>query len=314
MVKSIGLIGVPSSMGAFAPGQEKAPRALREAGLVQRLTQAGVAVVDYGDSAVRRWFPDPSRRAAQHATVVAKVAEETARRVSRAIEEKQTPVVLGGDCTIELGTVAGFLRGHHRVGLIYFDLHPDLNVPDAVPDGALDWMGLAHLIGEEGALPELYLTGSTAPMLRTDDVVLLGYGPEHTTTFESGVIDRRGIRAIPVDAVAAMPQQAATAALAALPSQVDHVLVHFDVDIVDFTDLPLSEERVRNRGLSFARAIQVLGVLTADERFAALTVTEVNPDHGAEDGSTIEIFAAGLVNALSGYSVTKFGAAIDVDA
>jgi arginase len=314
MVKSIGLIGVPSSMGAFAPGQEKAPRALREAGLVQRLTRAGVAVVDYGDSTVRRWFPDPSRRAAQHLTVVAKVAEETAQRVSRAIEETQTPVVLGGDCTIELGTVAGFLRGNHRIGLIYFDLHPDLNVPDAVPDGALDWMGLAHLIGEEGTLPELYLTGSTAPMHRTDDVVLLGYGPEHTTTFESGVIDRRGIRAIPVDAVAAMPQQAATAALAALPSHVDHVLVHFDVDIIDFTDLPLSEERVRNQGLSFAQAIQVLGVLTADERFAALTVTEVNPDHGAEDGSTIEIFAAGLVNALSGYSVTKFGTAIDVGA
>jgi arginase len=314
MVKSVGLIGVPSSMGAFAPGQEKAPRALREAGLVQRLTQAGVAVVAFGDSAVRRWFPDPSHRAAQHASVVAKVAGETAQRVSRAIEDKQTPIVLGGDCTIELGTVAGFLRDNHRVGLIYFDLHPDLNVPHAVPDGALDWMGLAHLLGEEGALTELNLTGSTAPMLRTDDVVLLGYGPEHTTTFETGVIERRGIRTIPVDAVAAMPQQAATAALEALPGQVDQVLVHFDVDIVDFTDLPLSEERVRNQGLRFAQAIQVLNVLAADERFAALTVTEVNPDHGAEDGSTIEIFAAGLVKALSGNSVTKIGAAIDVDA
>ena len=99
MVKSVGLIGVPSSMGAFAPGQEKAPRALREAGLVQRLTQAGVAVVDYGDSAVRRWFPDPSRRAAQHVSVVAKVAEETAQRVSRAFEDKQTPVVPSGCST-----------------------------------------------------------------------------------------------------------------------------------------------------------------------------------------------------------------------
>jgi arginase len=78
MLKTIGLIGVPSSMGAFAPGQERAPRALREAGLVQRLTQAGVEVVDYGDSALRRWFPDSSHRAAQHASAVAEIAAETA--------------------------------------------------------------------------------------------------------------------------------------------------------------------------------------------------------------------------------------------
>src|SRR5919112_1056463 len=103
MVRTVGMIGVPSSMGAFAPGQEKAPRALRQAGLVQRLTQAGVVVADYGDSALRRWFPDPSHRAAQHASVVAEVAAETAQRVARAVGDRQTPVVLGGDCTIELG-------------------------------------------------------------------------------------------------------------------------------------------------------------------------------------------------------------------
>ncbi len=300
MVRTVGLIGVPSSMGAFAPGQEKAPRALREAGLVQRLTQAGLAVVDHGDSALRRWFPDRSHRTAQHAAVVAEVAQETAQRVERAIGDGQTPVVLGGDYTIEPGTVAGFLQRNHRVGLIYFDLHPDLNVPHVVPDGALDWMGLAHLLGEEGALAELLLTGSTAPMLGADAVVLLGYGPEHTTTFESGVIERRGIHAIPVEVVATSPEETAAAALAALPSQVDHVLVHFDVDIIDFTDLPLSEERVRNRGLTFAQSMRVLAVLATDERFAALTITEVNPDHGAEDGSTIGTFATGLANALAG--------------
>jgi arginase len=314
MVKTVGLIGVPASMGAVAPGQEKAPRAWREAGLVERLPQAGVEVVDYGDSALRRWFPDPSRRAAQHASVVAEVAAETAQRVARAFGERQTPVVLGGDCTIELGTVAGFLQSNHRVGLIYFDLHPDLNVPDVVPDGALDWMGLAHLISEEGALADLQLAGSTAPMLRSDAVVLLGYGPEHSTSFERGVIDRRGIPAIPVDIVATMPERAAAYALAAFPRQVDHVLVHFDVDIIDFTDLPLSEERVRNQGLTFAQAMRVLGVLAADERFAALTVAEVNPDHGAEDGSTIETLAAGLANALSGDAVAKIGGARGVDA
>jgi arginase len=152
------------------------------------------------------------------------------------------------------------------------------------------------------------------PMLHSDAVVLLGYGPEHSTSFESGVIDRRGIRAIPVNVVAASPEEAAAAALAALPRQVDRVLVHFDVDIIDFVDLPLSEERVRNRGLTFAQAMRVLGVLVADERFAALTITEVNPDHGAEDGSTIETFAVGLVNALSENTILEIGGVSGINA
>ena len=86
-------------MGAFAPGQEKAPRALRAAGLVHRLTQAGLVVVDHGDFALRRWFPDCLHRTAQHAAAVVEVARETAQRVECAVGERQTPLVLGGDCT-----------------------------------------------------------------------------------------------------------------------------------------------------------------------------------------------------------------------
>ncbi len=181
MVEAIGLVGVPSSMGAFAPGQEKAPRALRQAGLVGELDRAGVEVVDHGDLAVRRWYPDRDHPTAQHASSVTEVVRETARSVERIVANSQTALVLGGDCTIELGTVAGFINSGRAVGLIYLDLHPDLNVPTAVPDGALDWMGTAHLIGVEGAVEELVQSGPIAPMLESDRVVLLGYGPSETT-------------------------------------------------------------------------------------------------------------------------------------
>jgi arginase len=299
MVKTIGLVGVPSSMGAFAPGQEKAPRALRSAGLIEELDRAGAEVVDYGDLAVRRWYPDRDHPTAQHVPSVAEVVRETARTVERIVANGQRALVLGGDCTIELGTLAGFLSAVSDIGLIYLDLHPDLNIPASVPDGALDWMGLAHLIGVEGAVNELVHSGPSAPMLEADRVVLLGYGPSETTEFEREVIGRRGIRAIPVDEVAMAPEAAAAAALAAIPDAVDRVLVHFDVDVVDFTDLPLSEERVRNRGLTFEQATRALGVLVGDERFAALTICELNPDHGAEDGSTLDTFVKGLAAAVA---------------
>ena len=80
MATTLGLIGVPTSMGAFAPGQEKGPTALREADLVGRLSRSGVGVADHGDLAVRRWRPDRENRRAQNLTAVAEVARETAGR------------------------------------------------------------------------------------------------------------------------------------------------------------------------------------------------------------------------------------------
>ncbi len=49
-----------------------------------------------------------------------------------------------------IGTVAGHIASSDGVGLVYFDLHADLNIPSSVPPGALDWMGLAHMLGDGG--------------------------------------------------------------------------------------------------------------------------------------------------------------------
>ena len=76
--------------------------------------------------------------------------------------------------------------------------------------------------------------------------------------------------------------------------------MHFDVDSIDFTDMPLSENTGRNYGLSFEAAMSALDVLLADERLLALTVSELNPYHGAEDGSTVRQFAERLASAIAG--------------
>ena len=105
------LLGVPTSAGAFAPGQEQAPRALRRAGLVDKLRAAGAEVADLGDSEVWRWRPDPAGPRAQNLGAVCEIARTTAGRVEDALAEPGGPLlVLGGDCTVEIGTVAGHLR------------------------------------------------------------------------------------------------------------------------------------------------------------------------------------------------------------
>jgi arginase len=105
------------------------------------------------------------------------------------------------DCTIELGTVAALLSSGERLGLIYFDVHPDLNVTDSVREGALDWMGVAHMLGEEGAVEPLSRFGPRFPLLGGEDVFLFSYGPEQATEWERQVIERRGLEGIQVEKV-----------------------------------------------------------------------------------------------------------------
>ncbi|MDB5077467.1 MAG: arginase, partial [Chloroflexi bacterium] len=216
MPRSIGLIGAPSSAGAYAPGQEKAPRALREAGLRERLEQAGAVTRDHGDLPVWRWRPDRSNRYAQNLPVVVEIAEAVAQRVRDAVASDEVALVLGGDCTVELGTVAGHLPTQERIGLLYFDIHGDLNTPQSVPDGALDWMGVAHLLGEEPATPELSRFGPRYPLLTPDQVLLFANDASHNTPWERAVIQRLGLTTIPLEDVAADPEASAARAFAYL--------------------------------------------------------------------------------------------------
>lgn len=299
MPSRLALLGVPTSAGAFAPGQERAPRELRRAGLVGRLRDAGVEVDDLGDSEVWRWRPDASSRTAQNLRAVCDIARDTAGRVERALADGGGPLlVLGGDCTIEIGVVAGHLARDERAGLVYFDLHPDLNTPESARPGALDWMGVAHMLGVPGAAPELSQVGSRRSLLRDDEVLFFAYGPDQATEFERGVLERRGLERVPVDEVAGDPEGAAARVLSGFGSRFDRLLVHFDVDVIDFTDAPLSEDTGRNEGLALDAAFRALAVLAASERLSALTVTELNPLHGDEEGRTLERFVDSLVACL----------------
>ncbi len=208
--------------------------------------------------------------------------------------------MLGGDCTVGIGTVAGHVASGERVGLIYFDTHADLNIPDSVREGALDWMGLAHMLGEAGASPELIGVGERAPLLEAEQVLLFGWGPEQATSFEREVIERRAIEVLPVGDVAADPEGAAASARRSIEPRCDRLLVHFDVDVIDFTDVPLSENTGRNEGLSFEHALRALDAILSSPRLAGLTITELNPDHAERGAGGIERLAAAVAESLAG--------------
>jgi arginase len=295
----LGVLGVPTSAGAFAPGQEQAPKALREAGLLDLLRDAGITVADHGDRPVWRWRPDRERPRVQNLDTVVSIVGETATRVAEAAASGEVTLVLGGDCTVGIGTVAGHVATgpDERIGLIYLDSHADLNIPESVHEGTLDWMGMAHMLAAEGAAPELARVGVKVPLLEADQVVLVGWGPEQATEFERAAIGERNLAIVPVDRVAADPEAAAVEARRHLGG-CDRIVVHFDVDVIDFTETPMSENWGRNEGLTFDDALRTFSVLVADAALAGVTITELNPDHTEAGAGTVERFARALATSL----------------
>jgi arginase len=297
MFKRLAIIGAPSSAGAYAPGQEKAPAALRAAGLPAYLAAGGITVDDRGDVPGFRWRADRVNPRAMNVNAASTVAKATAERVASALAADSAVLVLGGDCTVELGTVAGALRATQSIGVVYIDLDTDLNTPHSTQDGALDWMGVAHMLNVMGTVPELAMLGPRVPMLRPEQVLF--FANDNVEPFERQIIDELGIAEVQLADVAADPSSAAEAVASGWAQQFERLLVHLDVDVLDFVDMPLAENNRRNVGLRFDQLMAALRPLLCAPNWTALTVCELNPDHGEIDGSTLRTFAEALADALA---------------
>jgi arginase len=135
-------------------------------------------------------------------------------------------------------------------------------------------------------------------MLSADQVLLFGHGMEQATPWERERIERLGVARIPVEAVSEDAAGAARRALALVRSRFNRFVVHLDVDVIDFTDAPLSENTGRNIGLSFEAATGALRELLSDDGLAAVTVAELDPAHALAVDGLLERFAAALAESL----------------
>jgi arginase len=275
--------------------------AIRAAGLIDQLGRVGFQVDDLGDSPVVPWRPDRANPQAQNLHAVLETVQTTTKRVADALVQRdRIALVLGGDCTVGIGTVAGIQQAIGPVALNYFDLHSDLNTPASATDGALDWMALGHMLAVEGAEPTLMAAPGNAPLLDPGHVVLFAHALSHSTRFERGQIERLGLARVALEDVRSDPEGAASQALQLLANRSDHYAIHLDVDVVDFTDAPLSEHPSRNTGLKLDEMLQALRILASGPGLVAITLAELNPHNAAADEGLLERFAAALADAISG--------------
>lgn len=274
----IAIIGAPLDLGASRRGVDMGPSAIRVANLGPKLASLGFHIEDWGNVAVEQ--PERAPQGPANARYLPQIAE-TCRRLARAVEQAaaqgQMPLVLGGDHSVAVGTIAGISRHYRkrkaRIGVIWIDAHPDMNTPQTSPSGNVHGMPLACCIGlGPRALTHIY---GYAPKVDPKNVALVGLRDvdslEKPHVKHSGVraftmrdIDERGMRAVMAEAIE----------IASAGAEGFHVSL--DMDSVDPQEAPGVGTPVRG-GLNYREAHLAMEMICDAGRMVSLEVVEVNP-------------------------------------
>lgn len=301
MPDSIAVLGAPTSAGAHFPGLEQGPEHFRRAGLLAKLAAGGFEVLDFGDVPRVEYEIDRIHDQPRSVSRVSAVAREVAERMATIHGQGLRSLVVGGDCSITAGVVSGLSGAGARVGLVYLDGHVDLNTPQTSDYSVLDSMVMSHLFGVLDN--EFSRLGPSYPMLADDQVLFIGFDPDGINHGEAPILQQHQALTIPLPELLANPDMVA-ASLRILEAQVDTVVVHFDVDVINFLDYPVANFPWYN-GLSLEQASGCLEQLLASPKFECLVLTEFNPDRdkqGVHARRMIEILADRLRQGSTSWS------------
>jgi arginase len=269
----VAVFGVPTAAGGRAAGLERGPFALREAGLLADLRAGGGRVVNLSDLSLFPYRDDPGHPRARNAEVVECAVRAAADEMTRSLREGFT-IVLGGDCTLVAGTVAGATRTLGQpVGLVYIDADADLNTPETSPSGFLNGMALALALGRGPS--NVAAAGGPPPAVQPDHVALVGF--RAVDPGERPALGDLGL-ALPATAARRLGMRAAAAlALDGVGNGDGPVLVHLDVDVIDAVEMPAKQFLTPGTGLTYAEVSDLLTAIVASPRVVALEVTEYDP-------------------------------------
>jgi arginase len=270
----ISVIGMPMDLGQGRRGVDMGPSAIRYAKLQSTLTSLGFEVEDLGDINV----PSPESidigdHHLKFLNTVCDVNEALANVVSGAIERKRFPLVLGGDHSMAIGTVAGVAKHYHNLGLIWYDAHGDLNTGDTSPSGNIHGMPLAASLGI--GHPSLVNVGGYTPKVKPENVVLIGIREldkgEQNIAREMGLkvftmheIDRLGLARVMEEA------------LAIVGKNTDGVHLSLDLDGLDPKDAPGVGTPVPG-GITYRESHLALEMMSESKLITSAEFVEVNP-------------------------------------
>lgn len=290
----IRVIGAPMDLGADRRGVDIGASAIRYAGLNDQLRNLGYTVKDIGNIVI----PQPESQPVgdphiKYLKAIVEASEELARAVTAALQDKEFPLILGGDHSIALGSITGVARVHRDTGVIWIDAHGDFNVPETTPSGNIHGMVLSALAGI--GHPLLTGIGGWSPKINTQTIVIVGaraldleerllLRKHQVHVFTMTDIDQRGMSDIMADAIQIAGQAA------------DGIHLSLDMDSLDPRDAPGVGTPVRG-GLTYREAHLAMEIMANSGRMISMDTVEVNPILDREN-STAHLAVELILSAL----------------
>jgi arginase len=265
---------VPLDLGAGRRGVDMGPSAIRYAELEQHLRDTlGIAAIDLGNVAtpVAESTEGGDERARFLPQILA-ICDEVATLVAEARRNGQTPLVLGGDHSVALGSLVGMASTHGPGGVIWIDAHGDLNTPESSPSGNVHGMVLAAALGLGGDVFER--TAWTLPAIEPGKLALVGV--RSLDQGERELLKRLDARVFTMTDVDRIGIEACMREALAHASGSSFLHVSLDLDVVDPDVAPGVGTPVRG-GLSYREAHLAMEIVAEWQRADSFDVVEVNP-------------------------------------
>ncbi len=273
----IHIIGVPMDLGAGRRGVDMGPSAIRIAGVAEKLRALGHVVTDEGDIPIKPPELQKIRNDnLKYLPEIVRACTLLAGKIEKTISTGGFPLVLGGDHSIAIGSIAGIAamcrKQKKRLGVLWIDAHGDLNTPDTTPSGNIHGMPLAASLGL-GAI-ELTSVGGDFKKLTPQDVVLIA-----TRDLDDGerkLIKNLGINIFTMEEIDKHGMSMVMARALRKLKGVDHLHVSFDLDAVDPQVSPGVGTPVKG-GLNYREAHLIMETLNQSGTMSSLEVVEANP-------------------------------------
>jgi arginase len=291
-VKEVSIVGAEIDLGQTRRGTDMGPNAIRYSGLAERLDGLGIDVFDGGNIVAE--LPEVagvSDRQTLYLPAILASCKEIAARVGAIARAGRTPLVLGGDHSIAMGTLSGLHSVFGPGGVLWVDAHGDVNRPDTSPSGNVHGMPLAAALGKCGFSVDGL---AEPPWVDRERVALVGLreldsgekalvGELRLRAFTMADIDRRGIAAVMRDALEVVGGPG-------------FVHLSLDVDVCDPEIAPGVGTPVRG-GLSYREAHLAMELIAEAAVLTSMEVVELNPilDHANLTGQlAVELVASAL--------------------
>ncbi|WP_128895560.1 arginase [Longirhabdus pacifica] len=272
--QKLSIIGVPMDLGQTRRGVDMGPSAIRYAGLITRIEKLGYEVDDLGDMEISTsHHNDDMIHNIRNLNAVAYTNERLAAKIDEVMIRKRFPLVIGGDHSISIGSIAGISKYYENLGVIWYDAHGDLNTPDTSPSGNIHGMPLAASLGL--GHEKLTTIAGYAPKVKPENIVIIGarsldagekqFIRQHNIkTFTMHDIDRIGMTSV------------IEKTIDYLKPKTDGIHLSLDLDALDPIDAP-GVGTPELGGITYRESNLALELLAESELITSAEIVEVNP-------------------------------------